>query len=166
MYSFDQFQKKVSIVSSLFYAFGPAFAISALYQLGYSVLQFASPQIVNLLIDFVQSDEPNWKGYFYTFLICAVTFINTLLNSQTFYQEYIVGLRVKTALISAIYRKSVKLSSTGNLKEKNEKERFGNYSVAKANPDSLKIFAHHYENCGYKIEKIIIFVSPDSPLPC
>ena len=118
MYSFHQFQKKVSIVSSLFYAFGPAFAISALYQLGYSVLQFASPQIVNLLIDFVQSDEPNWKGYFYTFLICAVTFINTLLNSQTFYQEYIVGLRVKTALISAIYRKSVKLSSTGNLKEK------------------------------------------------
>ena len=84
-----------------------------MFQFGYSTLQFASPQIVNALISFVSSDEPNWKGYFYTALICAVTLINTLLNSQTFYWEYAVGLRVKTALISAIYRKSVKLSSTG-----------------------------------------------------
>ena len=106
-------QKEVSIVSTLFYAFAPAYAISAVFQFGYSTLQFASPQIVNALISFVSSDEPNWKGYFYTALICAVTLINTLLNSQTFYWEYAVGLRVKTALISAIYRKSVKLSSTG-----------------------------------------------------
>ena len=76
-------------------------------------MQFASPQIVNLLIDFVQSDEPQWKGYLYTVLICLVTLFNTILNSQCFYQEYLVGLRVKTALISAIYRKSVKLSATG-----------------------------------------------------
>lgn len=93
--------------------FAPAYALSALYQLLYSTLQFASPQIVNLLIDFVQSDDPQWKGYFYTILICLVTFVNTILNSQCFYQEYLVGLRVKTALISAIYRKSVKLSNIG-----------------------------------------------------
>ena len=108
-----QFQKEMSIVPTLIYAFGPAYALSALFQLGYSVLQFASPQIVNLLINFVQSDEPQWKGYFYTVLICLVTLVNTILNSQTFYQEYQVGLRVKTALISAIYRKSVRLSNTG-----------------------------------------------------
>ena len=102
-----------SIVWPLIKAFGPAYAISALYQLGYSVLQFASPQIVNLLIDFVESDDPDWKGYFYTILICLVTLANTLLNSQCFYKQYIVGLRVKTALISAIYRKSVKLSASG-----------------------------------------------------
>ncbi len=88
----------------------------------FSTLQFASPQIVNLLIDFVQSDEPVWKGYFYTALICLVTFINTVVNSQCFYQEYLVGLRVKTALISAIYRKSVKLSSNGR------KEMTGRFS--------------------------------------
>ena len=102
-----------SIVWPLIKAFGPAYAISALYQLGYSVLQFASPQIVNLLITFVESDDPDWKGYFYTVLICLVTLTNTLLNSQCFYKQYVVGLRVKTALISAIYRKSVKLSANG-----------------------------------------------------
>ena len=69
-----------------------------------STLQFASPQIVNLLIAFVQNDEPAWRGYFYTVLICLVTLTCTIFNSQCFYQEYLVGMRVKTALISAIYR--------------------------------------------------------------
>ena len=106
-------EKKLSIVAPLIYAFAPAYAISAGYQLFYSVLQFASPQIVNLLIAFVTSDEPQWKGYLYTVLICLVTFINTIANNQCFYQQYQVGLRVKTALISAIYRKSCRLSNTG-----------------------------------------------------
>ena len=70
-------------------------------------------QIVNLLIDFVQSNDPDWKGYLYMGLIVGVTLINTLINSQTFYIQYIVGLRIKTALISAIYRKSLRLSNVG-----------------------------------------------------
>ena len=103
----------MSIVSTLCKAFGPAYAVSAVLQLIYSVLQFASPQIVNLLINFVETDEEQWKGYFYTVLICLVTFVNTVVNSQCFFLEYLVGLRVKTALISAIYRKSTRLSNNG-----------------------------------------------------
>ncbi|TRY61972.1 hypothetical protein TCAL_10708 [Tigriopus californicus] len=104
---------QLSITSTLVRSFGPAYAISALYQFGTSVLQFASPQIVNLIIDFVESDQPVWKGYLYTGLICLSTLFNTILNNQCFYQEYTVGLRIKTALISAVYRKSVKLSNSG-----------------------------------------------------
>ena len=52
----------------------------------------------------MQNDEPAWRGYFYTVLICLVTLTCTIFNSQCFYQEYLVGMRVKTALISAIYR--------------------------------------------------------------
>eukprot|EP00095_Tigriopus_kingsejongensis_P007287 maker-scaffold313_size211302-snap-gene-0.9 protein:Tk07287 transcript:maker-scaffold313_size211302-snap-gene-0.9-mRNA-1 annotation:"multidrug resistance-associated protein 1 isoform x4" len=102
----------VSILPTLFKAFGPAYFFSSILMLGVSVLQFASPQIVDLLIAFVSSDDPNWKGYLYTFLIVAITFSVSVLNSQSFYQEYLVGLRVRTALISAIYRKSLKLSNT------------------------------------------------------
>lgn len=61
----------------------------------------------------MESDEPQWKGYFYTVLICVVTFCNTLLNNHCFFIQYLVGLRVKTALTSAIYRKAVKLSNSG-----------------------------------------------------
>ena len=49
---------QVSIVPCLISSFGPAFAVSGILQGIYSVLQFASPQIVNLLITFVESDDP------------------------------------------------------------------------------------------------------------
>lgn len=106
-------QGRLSILSTMARVFGPAYSVTVLLQFCYSVLQFAAPQIVNLLIDFVESDEPQWKGYFYTVLICAVTFINTVLSSQFFYQEYLIGLRIRSALTSAIFRKSVKLSNSG-----------------------------------------------------
>ena len=56
-------------------------------------------------------------------LIVAVTLLNTLINSQTFYIQYLVGLRIKTALISGIYRKSLRLSNVGR-KEMSGKFRF------------------------------------------
>ena len=52
-----------------------------------SVLQFANPQLVNILIDFVSSDDPNWKGYLYTVAIVLVTFMCTVLNSQAKHYE-------------------------------------------------------------------------------
>jgi len=107
----DKGQAKVSILGVMVRAFGPAYSITSLLMLALSVLQFANPQIVNLLIDFVSSDDPNWKGYLYTGLIVAVTFVCTILNSQAFYREYLVGLRIRTSLISAIYRKSLRLSN-------------------------------------------------------
>ena len=104
--------KSLSVLPTLARTFGAAYFLSAVQMLALSILQFASPQIVNLLIAFVTSGEPNWKGYFYTVLICVVTLSVTILNSQSFYVEYLVGLRVRTALISAIYRKSLRLSNT------------------------------------------------------
>ena len=65
----------------------------------------------------------DWKGYLYMGLIVAVTLLNTLINSQTFYIQYLVGLRIKTALISGIYRKSLRLSNVGR-KEMSGKFRF------------------------------------------
>ena len=106
-------KKTCSVIPTLVYTYGPKFAISGFLQLVYSILQFANPQIVNLLITFVSSDEPTWKGYFYTALICAVTFLNTLINAQGFFLTYKLGLRLKSAMISAIYRKSLRLSNTG-----------------------------------------------------
>jgi ATP-binding cassette subfamily C (CFTR/MRP) protein 1 len=108
----DAGQGKVSILGVMVRAFGPSYSLSAFLMLLLSVLQFANPQIVNLLINFVESDDPNWKGYLYTVLIVMVTFVITILNSQAFYREYLVGLRIRTGLISAIYRKSLRLSNS------------------------------------------------------
>ena len=105
----------------MFKAYGPSYSISSVLMLLVSVLQFANPQIVNLLIDFVSSSDAQWKGYLYTALIVLVTFTVTILNVQAFYREYLVGLRIRTGLISAIYRKSLRLSNSAR------KEMTGKY---------------------------------------
>ena len=103
--------KKNFLLGVMLKAFGPAYSVTSVLMFILSVLQFANPLIVNLLIDFVSSDDPDWKGYLYTVLIVLVTFVITILNSQAFYREYLVGLRIRTGLISAIYRKSLRLSN-------------------------------------------------------
>ena len=45
----------------------------------------------------LQSDDPDWRGYFYTVLIVCVTFVCTLLNSQAFFREYLVSHFIPSA---------------------------------------------------------------------
>lgn len=58
-----------------------------------------------LLISFVEGKEPLWKGYLYAILMLATASLQTLILSQYFNRMFLVGLRIRTALISAIYRK-------------------------------------------------------------
>ena len=62
---------------------------------------------------YVESDEPTWRGYLYIVALVVVTIVNTIINAQALFMQYGIGLRIKTSLISAIYRKSLKLSSAG-----------------------------------------------------
>ena len=52
--------------------------------------------------------------------------MNTVVNSQCFYVEYLIGLRVKTALISAVYKKSTRLSNSGR------KEMTGKFTLKRS----------------------------------
>lgn len=62
------------------------------------------------MIGFVGSGEPLWKGIFYAVLMFATASLQSLLLSAYFQRMYIVGMRIRTCLISAIYRK-VRLAS-------------------------------------------------------
>ena len=107
----DGNKKKISLKKILFKTFGPAYSVSSVLQLVYTFMQLATPQIVNLLISFISSEDPSWKGYLYCFLVLAVSIINTVLYGQFCYIQDEVGLRLQTAITSAIYRKSFRLSS-------------------------------------------------------
>ena len=68
--------------------------------------------IINFL-RYVESDEPEWRGYIYMLALFVITILNTIINAQALFMQYDISLRIKTALISAIYRKSLRLSSNG-----------------------------------------------------
>lgn len=92
--------------------FGGLFFYSAIFKFFVDMLQFASPLILGALIRYVESEGALWKGLLLTFTLFAVSFIIALLNGQHGLTCYQVGFRIRTALISSIYRKAMRISSS------------------------------------------------------
>ena len=83
----------------------------------YDLLSMAAPQIMKLMIDFVESramgnKEQYWKGYLYGFLLLAATIFQSIMLGQYFERMYIVAMNVRTSMISTIYRKSLRMSNS------------------------------------------------------
>jgi ATP-binding cassette, subfamily C (CFTR/MRP), member 1 len=104
-------KKPSSIVPALVKAFGGTFLFGSVLKLVNDLMTFVSPQILKLLINFVSEDEPMWKGYLYAGLLFGVASTQTLFLAQYFHRMFLVGLRIRTALISAIFRKALVLSN-------------------------------------------------------
>ncbi|XP_049538586.1 multidrug resistance-associated protein 1 isoform X10 [Anopheles darlingi] len=101
-----------SILPALVKTFGGTFLFGSFLKLGQDLLTFASPQILKLLINFVSGDDPMWKGLLYAITMFIVAGTQTLLLGQYFNRMFFVGLRIRTALISAIYRKALIISNS------------------------------------------------------
>lgn len=65
----------------------------------------------------LKGDDPVWKGYLYTVVLSVAALVAAVADSQYWYNLNLVGLRLKTALSTAIYKKSLLLSNTSR-KEK------------------------------------------------
>lgn len=63
------------------------------------------------LITYITVGGPLWKGLVFAFALFLVSFIQTMLNGQYFFKTFLVGFRIRTALISSIYRKALRISS-------------------------------------------------------
>lgn len=59
-----------------------------------------------LLIEFVNdSSAPSWWGYFYTGLLFVCTCVQTLILQKYFHVCFVTGLRLRSAIVGAVYRK-------------------------------------------------------------
>uniref|UniRef100_A0AAR2L873 ABC-type glutathione-S-conjugate transporter n=1 Tax=Pygocentrus nattereri TaxID=42514 RepID=A0AAR2L873_PYGNA len=67
---------------------------------------------LSLLLGFMsEEDAPLWKGYFYASLMFLLSCLLSLFNHQYMYTCFTVGMRVKTAVMGLVYRKSLVISS-------------------------------------------------------
>uniref|UniRef100_A0A673CC25 ABC-type glutathione-S-conjugate transporter n=1 Tax=Sphaeramia orbicularis TaxID=375764 RepID=A0A673CC25_9TELE len=57
-------------------------------------------------------DAPLWKGYFYATLMFLLSCLQSLFNHQYMYTCFTVGMRVKTAVMGLVYRKSLVINSS------------------------------------------------------
>ena len=102
---------QVSVFPALVKTFGGNFARGSLLKALNDCMIFINPFILKLIINFTASSDPLWKGIFFASLLLVTASAQTVVLSQYFYKMYIVGLWVRTSLISAIYRKSLRIST-------------------------------------------------------
>nr|XP_036672391.1 multidrug resistance-associated protein 1 isoform X20 [Drosophila suzukii] len=105
-----------SIMPPIYKSFGGVFLFGSLMKLFTDVLTFAQPQVLSLIISFVEAQEtvaePQWKGILYAVLLFVLAAAQTFILGQYFHRMFIVGLRIRTALINAIYRKALLISNS------------------------------------------------------
>jgi ATP-binding cassette subfamily C (CFTR/MRP) protein 1 len=108
--------------------FAPEFILGALLKLIQDLLAFVSPQILrfissftyptqnnlnyfcffcfSLLIGFVEDPtQESWKGYLYAAILTITAMIQTLILGQYFQRMFIIGMQIRTSIVSSIYRK-------------------------------------------------------------
>uniref|UniRef100_A0A8C6P2J7 ABC-type glutathione-S-conjugate transporter n=1 Tax=Nothobranchius furzeri TaxID=105023 RepID=A0A8C6P2J7_NOTFU len=93
--------------------FGPYFLTGTLCIIFHDAFMFAIPQVLSLLLGFMKdADAPLWKGYFYATLMFLLSCLQSLFNHQYMYTCFTVGMRVKTAVMGLVYRKSLVINSS------------------------------------------------------
>ncbi|KAL4659053.1 multidrug resistance-associated protein 1-like isoform X1 [Arapaima gigas] len=104
--------REPSLLLALCLTFGPYFLNSTFYKLLHDILIFVGPEILKLLIRFVKdSSAPAWQGYFYTALLFACACLQTLILQKYFHVCFVTGMRVRTGVAGAVYRKAMVISN-------------------------------------------------------
>lgn len=63
------------------------------------------------MITYTEAGGALWKGLLLTFALFSVSFLVAILNGRHNLLAYKVGFAIRTALISSIYRKALRISS-------------------------------------------------------
>ncbi|KAM8876676.1 ATP-binding cassette sub-family C member 3 isoform 1-T1 [Synchiropus picturatus] len=104
--------KKPSFLRAMVKAFAPYFLIGSAYKLLQDIITFINPQLLRMLISFTkQEGAPKWWGFMLAFLMFFTAFMQTLVLHQHFQYCFVTGMNIRTALIGAIYRKSLVITN-------------------------------------------------------
>ena len=112
-------KKKPSLWIALFKSFGGPYFRGAVIKTGSDCLAFVQPQLLRLLITFVNSyskgnePQPPAKGAAIALAMFAVSVSQTAFLHQYFQRAFETGMRVKSSLTATIYGKSMRLSNEG-----------------------------------------------------
>lgn len=113
-------RKHPSLWIALFRGFSGPYFQAAIFKTSSDLLAFVQPQLLRLLISFVDSyrgeePQPVIRGTAIALAMFTVSVMQTLCLYQSMQRVFQTGTRLKSSVISAIYTKSLRLSSEGRV---------------------------------------------------
>ncbi|KAJ3362294.1 hypothetical protein HDU91_003500 [Kappamyces sp. JEL0680] len=132
-YQSNHFQKYLAIelkkerprlLRVCFMAFWETLFSTAFFKLAQDILQFTQPQLLHVIMIFAASyapespvpAQPFYIGFAIAFLMFATAISQTLFLHQYFQGCFMMGMQVRSSLITAIYMKSLRLSNSARQK--------------------------------------------------
>ena len=102
----------VSIWPVLLSAYGSRLFVCILLALIHTLISFVNPMVLDLLIDHVKDkSEEGWKGYLYIGILFFSNLVWTLSCHMSLHHCVVVGIQMRSGVVSAIYQKALKLSN-------------------------------------------------------
>ncbi|XP_055802158.1 ABC transporter C family member 12-like isoform X2 [Solanum dulcamara] len=103
-------RKKPWLLRALNSSLGGRFWYGGLFKVGSDLCQFVGPLLLNRLLESLERGDPSWIGHLYAFLIFVGVSFGVLCEAQYFQNVMRVGFRMRSTLVAAIFRKSVRLT--------------------------------------------------------
>jgi ATP-binding cassette, subfamily C (CFTR/MRP), member 1 len=110
-------KKKPSVTWAIARAYGRTYAIAAIFKMSQDILAFVQPQLLRMLLAYVNNFDRETsspvKGFAIALTMFLVSVTQTSLIHQYFQRCFEFGMRTKSGVTAAIYKKSLALSNDG-----------------------------------------------------
>ncbi|XP_046853052.1 multidrug resistance-associated protein 1-like isoform X2 [Xenia sp. Carnegie-2017] len=107
---------KPNLLKTIGRVFGKLFIFSFIFKIVQDVCVFTQPQLLRLIIEYVEDKnaekKESWSGYILALSMFIVAVIQVLCVQHSFQMTFTAGMRIRTAVIGAIYRKALALSNS------------------------------------------------------
>uniref|UniRef100_A0AAY4E5B9 ATP-binding cassette, sub-family C (CFTR/MRP), member 2 n=1 Tax=Denticeps clupeoides TaxID=299321 RepID=A0AAY4E5B9_9TELE len=132
--------------------------MSAFLKLLQDVLSFISPQLLKLMISFTQDSTIFlWKGYMYAVLLMLVAFLQSIFLQQYFQLCFVLGVKVRIAIMAAVYKKALVMSNDAR-QQSTVGETVNLMSADAQRFNDVTNFIHLLWSCPVQIVLSIVFL--------
>ncbi|XP_030603605.1 canalicular multispecific organic anion transporter 1-like [Archocentrus centrarchus] len=146
------------LITTIYKTFKWLLIESAFFKLLQDVMTFVSPQLLKLMISFTQDESRYaWEGYLYAVLLLVVALLQSLSLQQYFQRCFVLGMKVRTALMAAVYKKALVVSNDTR-KESTVGETVNLMSADAQRFNDVTNFIHLLWSCPLQIIISIVFL--------
>ncbi|XP_040905275.1 canalicular multispecific organic anion transporter 1 [Toxotes jaculatrix] len=146
------------LITTIYKTFKGILIESAAFKLLQDLLAFVSPQLLKLMVSFTQDKSRYiWEGYVYAVLLLAVALLQSLFLQQYFQRCFVLGMKVRTAIMAAVYKKALVVSNDTR-KESTVGETVNLMSADAQRFNDVTNFIHLLWSCPLQIILAIFFL--------